>query len=306
MPIDPRIVRVGIEVNGTIKYYENLNIEASGVKYANATENECEVKITNLSKKMRDYLLTETSPFLKPHYDKTPPSPVTPAAASDTSPKASTTPPSDGAAEVLSGIRLFLEAGRVSTGTSVVFVGDIISVTPSQPPDIELHIKAVTLSRSKGEIVAKSQSGMTSLRKIAQDVAKDLNLTLVFQATDKQIANYSFTGGKAKEVDELGKAGNVNAYVDDDKLVVKDIAKSISGSVQKLTLETGMIGIPELTEHGIKVKYLFNNNSRCGGALQVESKINPAANGSYSIFKLTFDIANRQPQFYLTAEAKRL
>lgn len=270
--LDPRIIRVGIEVRGTIKWYSDLQIQASGTKYANATENECDVKITNLSKDVRDYILTETSPFIKSKDPK----------------------------------RLIIEAGRKSTGTSVVFIGDIISAVPSQPPNIELSIKAATGATSKGDIVARSKAGSTPLSKIAGDVAKDLNLKLNFQAKDKNIANYSFAGGNLKQVDELGRAGGVNAYVDDDQLIVKDYDVALNGKSRTLNLETGMIGIPEITEHGIKVKYLFDNESAIGGALIVQSKINPAANGTYAIYKLNFDIANRDTQFYWIAEAKRL
>ena len=272
MSIDPRLLRVGIEVNGVIRYYEDLNMEASGTKFANANENECEVKISNLSKKVRDYILSETSPFLK---SKTPK-------------------------------RVIVEAGRKSTGYAVVFIGDIISAIPSQPPDIELTIKAQTGSTSKGDIVSKSSGEKTNLSFLAKEVAKDLGLVLVFQAKDKKIANYQFTGGKLKQVEELGRAGGVNAYIDDDKLVVKDADVALNGKAQVLNKSTGMIGLPEITEHGIKVKYLFNNQSAIGGALIVESQINPACNGSYIIYKLNFDLANRQNQFYLTAEAKRI
>jgi len=270
--IDPRIVRVGIEVRGVIKYYTDLQIQASGTKYANATENECEVKITNLSKDTRDYILTETSPFIKSKDPK----------------------------------RLILEAGRVSTGTSVVFVGDIISVVPSQPPDIQLTIKAATGSTKKGDIVTRSKSESTPLSKLSKDVANDLGLKLQFQAKEKNIANYSFAGGNLKQVDELGRAGGVNAFVDDGTFVVKDYNVALNGKSQVLNMETGMIGIPEISEHGVKVKYLYNNDSAIGGALIVQSKINPAANGTYVIYKLNFDIANRDNQFYLIAEAKRL
>jgi len=272
MPIDSRRVRVGIEVNGKIQYYEELNIEASGTKYANANENECEVKISNLSKTVRDYILSETSPFTK---SKTPK-------------------------------RLILEAGRVSTGLSQVFIGDIISAVPSQPPDIELSIKAQTQSTAKGDIVSKSQGEKASLKAIAKDVAKDLGLSLSFEAQDKKISNYSFTGGKLKQVEELGRAGGVNAFIDDDKLIIKDGNVPLNGKSQTLNLETGMIGIPEITEHGIKVKYLYNNESAIGGALVVESKINPSVNGTYVIYKLSFDIANRQNSFYLVAECRRI
>lgn len=304
--LDPRIVRIGIEVNGKMQYYSDLNIQVSGTKYGNANENECEVKITNLSKQVRDYILTQTSPFLKPHYDKTPPAAVTSAKKTDTSTKKKDTEPkSDGSAEVLSGMRLVVEAGRESTGASVVFIGDITSAVPSQPPDIELNIKAVTLSRTKGEIVSVSKGAATSLKSIAGDIAKDLGLGLLFQAKDKKIGNFAFTGGKLKQVDELGRAGSVNAFVDDEQLIVKDTDNSLTGKSRVLNLETGMIGIPELTEHGIKVKYLYDNQSVVGGALVIESKLNPAANGTYIIFKLSFDIANRENQFYLMAEAKR-
>ena len=270
--IDPRIVRVGIEVRGVIKYYTDLQIQASGTKYANATENECEVKITNLSKDTRDYILTETSPFIKSKNPK----------------------------------RLILEAGRVSTGTNVVFVGDIISAVPSQPPDIELTIKAATGATQKGNIVTRSKTGTARLSQIAKDIARDLGLKLIFQAKEKNIANYSFAGGNLKQVEELGRAGNVNAFVDDGSLIVKDATVALNGKAQVLNLETGMIGIPEITEHGIKVKYLYNNESAIGGSLIVQSKINPAANGTYVIYKLNFDVSNRDNQFYLIAEGKRL
>lgn len=269
--LDPRIVRVGVEVDGVVRYYEDLAITASGTKYANANENECEVKITNLSKETRDYILTETSPFIKSAQPK----------------------------------KIILEAGRKSTGYSVVFVGDIISAVPSQPPNIELSIKAATKSTSKGDIVVRSKTEKTALSKIAKDVARDLGLNLIFEAKDKQIANYSFAGANLRQVDELSKAGNVNAYVDDDKIVVKDLNIPLNGKSQVLNLENGMIGIPEIDEHGIKVKYLYNNHSTIGGLLEVQSKLNPAANGVYVIYKLSFDIESRGNNFYLFAECNR-
>lgn len=270
--LDPRLVRIGIEVNGQIRYYSDLNIEASGTKYANATENECEVKITNLSKQVRDYILTETSPFIKSKHPK----------------------------------RFILEAGRESTGLSTVYIGDITKVTVSQPPDITITISTKTQSTAKGDIVSKSSGVGTSLSQIAKNVAGDLGTGLLFEAQDKQVSNYSFTGGKLKQVDALGQMGGVNAFIDDATLIIKGMNSTLRGKTRVLNLETGMVGIPEIDEHGIKVKYLFDNVSVIGGALVVESKLNPAANGTYEIYKLAFDIANRNTPFYWTAEAKRL
>src|SRR4051812_502184 len=105
--LDPRIVRVGIEVNGQLKIYEGLAITATGTKYANANQNECEIKIANLDKETREFILTETSPFNRNKTKKV----------------------------------LTLDAGRKSTGVSRVFVGNISKSSPSQPPDISITLK---------------------------------------------------------------------------------------------------------------------------------------------------------------------
>lgn len=272
MPIDPRLLRIGIEVSGKINYYEDLNIVVGCTKFANAIENECTVKITNLSKQVRDYILSETSLFTKSKEPK----------------------------------RLIVEAGRMSTGTAVVFIGDIISATPSQPPDIALTIKAQTKNTSKGDIVVKAQGEQASMRTIATDIAADLALSLLFEALDKKISNYNFTGGVLKQIEKISEAGMVNVFIDDDKMVVKDRGVPLKSQAQIISADSGMVGLPSITEHGVKVKYLFSNLSAIGGALIVQSKINPTVNGTYEIYKMTYELANRDNPFYITAEAKRL
>jgi len=269
--LDPRLLRIGIEINGQLKLYEGLNMSASGTKYANANQNECEVKITNLDRATRDYLLTETSPFNKNKTRKV----------------------------------LTVEAGRVSTGYSLVFAGDITSAVGGQPPDITMTLKAATGDFAKGTIVARSQPGVAPMRNIAQSVAQDLGLSLDFQADPMQVSNYSFTGSALKQVEQLGTMGRVNAFVDDKALVVKGADKSLERRVRDLNLDTGMIGVPEFTERGVKVKMLFDNQTVLGGGLNVTSKLNPPVNGSYTVYQLAFELTSRDTPFYYIAEATR-
>lgn len=269
--LDPRIVRVGVEVDGRMKFYEGLNITASGTKYANANQNECEVKITNVDKATRDYLLTETSPI---NDNRTPK-------------------------------RLIVQAGRKSTGVSTLYEGDITSAVGSQPPDIIVCIKAKTGDFQKGNIVGRSANGKTPLSNIAKNVANDLGLKLDFQATEKQISNYSHSGAALKQVDRLGTTGAVSAYINNGVLVVKDINVPLKGRTRVLNIDTGMIGIPEFTEQGIKVKMLFDNQTDLGYGLEITSIMNPAANGLYVVYKLGYEVANRDTPFYLLAEATR-
>jgi hypothetical protein len=269
--LDPRLLRIGIEINGQLKLYENLDITASGTKFANANQNECEVKISNLDKATRDFLLTETSPFNKNKKRKL----------------------------------LTVEAGRISTGYALVFVGDITSAVGSQPPDIALTIKAQTGQFSKGSIIATNQPGMVPLRNIAARVAQDLELNLDFQAKPKQISNYSYTGSKTKQVEQLAALGRVNAYIDDQVLVVKEYNAPLAKRTRILNQDTGLIGIPEFTEFGVKVKMLFDNQTVLGGGLDLKSANLPSADGLYTVSKLTFELASRDTPFYYIAEAAR-
>lgn len=269
--LDPRIVRVGVEVDRRMKFYEGLDITVSGTKYANANQNECEVKITNVDKATRDYLLTETSPL---NENRTPK-------------------------------RLIVQAGRVSTGVAVVYEGDITSAVGSQPPDIMVCIKAKTGDFQKGNIIGRSKAGKTPLSNIARDVANDLGLQLDFQASEKQISNYSHSGAALKQVDRLGTTGAVSAYINNGVLVVKDINVPLKGRTRVLNIDTGMVGIPEFTEQGIKVKMLFDNQTDLGYGLEIKSIMNPAANGLYVVYKLGYELANRDTPFYYIAEATR-
>lgn len=269
--LDDRIVKVGIEINGELRVYSDLWVSASGTKFANPTQNECEIKVANLSRDVRDYLMTEVSPFNK---NKTPK-------------------------------RIIIEAGRKSLGTFRLFEGDITEVNPTQAPDIILTMKAKTGQFRKGQPIAINKESDVNLSVIAQDVARALELTLQFEATDKRIANFSYTGSKLKMIDKLADAGRVNAYIDDTHLIVKDWNVPLRQVVHVLSMDSGLIGIPEITEQGVKVRYLLDPQSKLGGELVLESTLNPAASGNYTIYKLGFEVASRDTPFYHIAECKR-
>lgn len=266
-----RIVRVSIEIDGKYQVYEGLDIVARGQKTANPLQNTCEVTITNLNRDTRNYLLTETSPFNGNRRPK----------------------------------RLIVEAGRVGSGVTRLFYGEITSASPSQPPDIGLTIKAQTGAHSKGNVLSRSGGATQSLKALSGGVANDLGVSLDFQAQDKSVANYSFSGAALRQVDALAKVGGVDVYVDDQTLIVKDRTVPLVGQTVSISQDTGMVGIPEVTEHGIKAQMLLDVKAVVGGGLEVTSALNPAVNGLYTIYGLDFEVASRQPPFYYVADARR-
>lgn len=269
---DPRLLRVGVEVGKELRWYEGLSIECSITKTTGASsDNDASIKITNISRETRNLILTETSPWNTLRSRK----------------------------------QVIVEAGRQSYGYSRIFVGDITAATPSQPPDIALTLTARTNSYNKVQPISKSYAGLVSTQKIAQDIADSMGLSLSFEATPKQVGSYAFTGAKSKQLDRLAEMGGVVAYIDDGRLVVLDSGSPLAQTEKQtnvLSLESGMVGIPEVTEQGIKVKMMFEPFSKCGGEIEIKSVMNPVADGEYIIFKMTYDIANRSDQFYTTLE----
>lgn len=266
--IDPRLVSVSFQVNSELKTFDQeFDIRIKGCKYANPLQNECHVEISNLNPSTRNYILTETSPFNK---NKTPKI-------------------------------LYAKAGRVSTGLFLVYQGDITTSGITQPPDIMLKLKCGTSHFLKGKLGSRSGGKHQKLSIIASGVASNLGLSLRNEAKDKLISNYSHNGNALDEVANLQNCG-VDAFVDDTQLVLKEAALPLSGEVLQLNDQTGMIGVPEITEKGLKVKFLFNSAAKLGGAIEVKSKINPATNGLFVIYKLNFAIASRQTEFYYMAE----
>ncbi|MDL2313397.1 hypothetical protein LJC36_00275 [Desulfovibrio sp. OttesenSCG-928-C14] len=269
--IDRRIIYIELEVPGGKKTYKGMSCEYTLTKTAGVAMNEAEIKIANMAKADRDYLVTATSPLQRPRQRKA----------------------------------VAVYAGYESSGVNRRFIGDVTQATVSQPPDIWLTMKAMTGYYQRGNIISRSAPAQSSLASLAGGVARDLGLSLDFQATDKSIANYSFTGAAMQQVAKLAEAGLVDVYVEDERLVVKDRGKALTGRRRKLSEASGMIGIPEVDEKGVKVRMLLDPHTTVGSALEIESVLNPAANGIFTVYKLRENCALRNTQFYLEAEALR-
>ena len=138
MALDLRQVQVSIEVNGVVKTYDGVRIVAFGTKYANALQNEAVISIYNLTKETRDYILTETSP-----YNQNP------------TPKV---------------VRLY--AGRDSYGTELVFIGNVVSCTLTQPPDIGVTLKCLTGNFQKGNVLVRQYGATIPLSTLSQQTAR--------------------------------------------------------------------------------------------------------------------------------------
>jgi hypothetical protein len=271
--LDLRVIKISFDLGeGYTKTYESpFDITVIGTKYANQLQNECQVTIDNLDKTTQDYLLTATSPYnlnYSPKYIK-------------------------------------VEAGRESYGTQVIFEGNIILSSVSQPPDIRMTLKCLTGNYAKGNILSRMQGGLVPLSVISKQIAQDLGVVLQFEATDKNIPNYQYAGSSTSPISLLNSYSGINGFVDNGILVIKDGFVPIKNTLTEVNENTGMVGIPSFTEQGLRVTYLINKETRIGGRLKLDSVQYPAVNGNYVIYKLGFQLATRDVPFYYIAECAR-
>src|SRR5690606_14360833 len=137
-------------------------------------------------------------------------------------------------------------------------------------------------------------------------LAQAENAILNFQATDKNIPNYSFGGSSSDQIKLLNSLGGINVFYDNGILYVKDSGKPLINAIKIVNSRTGMIGIPEFTEQGLKVKFLYDNQTLLGGTMRVQSEQYKAINGDYIIYKLGFELSTRETPFYYIAEGQRI
>lgn len=264
---DPRIVRVGLIIDGEETFFEGLDIRARGRKFLSSTMNQCEVQLSNLTREHRNWLLTNATPMIVKGRNRRP-------------------------------VKMTLDVGRESYGTFRLFEGDCFACDATQPPDISIRLRSLTANLFAGLIGGYAQSGPRSLRLICGQIAQTLNLNLDFQATDKTIDNYNWTGSAHFQLEKLNQMGGVIAAIDDRKLLVIDANKVKTGGTRIINMASGMVGIPQVNESGVTVRMLVDNSIELGGQVKIESQINPAASGDYRVGQINFDICNRADPFW--------
>lgn len=273
---DPRILRVEIEFEGGSKVYEGpMRIQVAGSKTVTATQNQATIAISNLTKEARDYIMTNCNQALLMNYKVR---------------------------------RVRITAGRESFGTWKVFEGDIVSASLSQPPDVTITLRVATNAVDKSKWWSFVNTGAITLEKIVTEAAASLGLSYrIDEKVDKAkvIPRFTFNGPMTAIIIRIQELANVRAYVDDDTLVVTNWDSGLSNTIVEVNQYSGMVGIPEMTEYGVKVKMLADRNIVLGGAMRLVSEMVPALNADYVITRLDYDLSTRDQAFYYDAWGSR-
>lgn len=284
--MDKRICYIQIQTPSGDKEIHNIALKGRITCKMSETGSTCEISVANLAREDVEYLTTYTSPYVDQSKRK----------------------------------RINVFAGYESTGVGLIFSGDIYSALPEGLPDTWLKIKAKTEYYSQQDIITFQHSGI-SVKNLAQNIASELKVDLVWRSKcEKTVDSFNYSGGKAKLIERLNNIPFITAFIQNNSLYVVDTneeppeqedkaqvgsARKTAGMVKLISAESGMIGLPQPDEQGIKVKVLLDPSLRLADWVKIDSKRLPIVNGLYQVYEMTYDFATREPQYYIEVKAKR-
>ena len=280
--MDKRICYVQIQTPSGDKEIHNISLHGKITRKMSETGSSADISIANLAREDVEYLTTYTSPYVDQSKKK----------------------------------RINIFAGYESTGVAQIFSGDIYSALPEGKPDTWLNIKAKTEFFNQQNIITMTQNNITA-KNLAQNVSSELKTEFVWRSKlQKTIDNFNFAGAKAKLINRLNKIGGIRAFIDNNTLYVVDIdeeppkeetqnsSTKESGAIKLINKDSGMIGIPQPDEFGVKVKILLDPAVNLGDWFKLESEMLPIVNGFYQVYEMSYDFATREPQYYIELKGK--
>lgn len=290
--MDKRIAYIQIKSPTGDKEIKNIGLRFRVNRKLSQVGSTANVSIANLPQEDIEYLSTISSPWFKQKEKKQ--------------------------------INIF--AGYESTGVAQIFSGDIFSAIPEGMPDTWLNIEAKTNFHNQQNIINYKAENM-KVKEVAESIAKTTGLELIWEATsEKIIDSINLNGAKSKLLNKLNELDNFTAFIDNGYLRVVDqnaeppiehsrqsatvsnglptSNKKQSGYIKLINADTGLIGIPQPDEYGIKVKILLDPYVQLSDWFKLESKQFPLLNGVYQIYEISIDGATREPQYYMELSGK--
>ena len=278
-----RVCYIEISAPSGVKQIKNIALKGTVTRRMGSVAAEAKVSVANLAKDDIEYLSTYMSSYVEPDKRK----------------------------------EIAIYAGYEDSGYGLIFRGDIIQAVQEGIPDTWLNIEAKTNYFNRQNVITYSVTSPVTTKQMAQNVANQLGISLSWKSkSQKLIDSFNFVGAKAKLIEEFNKYGDFIAFWDNDVLKVVDkdeetpAAKtsepenSSEGSVKLINASSGLIGIPQSTEYGVKFKVLLDPTLNPSDWVRLESEKFSAINDYYQIYSLKFDFASREKNFYCEIEGK--
>lgn len=190
--------------------------------------------------------------------------------------------------------------------STLIFKGECVLCEPSSPPpNISIKITAYTNQLNKASFITDPAPAELTFKEYviwaSQQMGLGDNPVCDTSYNESIITNPSRSTHVASAllIDiQNAYRMDVAAYVDDGRLIVKDVAKIVNPS-EIAFLDVFVGAPPSWNEWGIQFQTMFNPEVRLGQAVDITSIMNPSTNGQYVVTELDYDLSSRDRQFYV-------
>lgn len=192
---------------------------------------------------------------------------------------------------------------------SPIFDGMILTAIPTQPPNAWLEFDCILHPLSKTPPI-EFDTESKEIEEIFRDIAKRNNLNARWECdsirSDSKVT-FRFDKSNYDLVNDFANRFNIIAYVEEGVLVARDKhgEKGDPKNSRIISIETGMLGVNNVTLRGAIIKKRLDATIRCFTWLNLQSKIFPKANGSYFIISKKFVGHYRGNDWFVELETLR-
>jgi hypothetical protein len=183
-----------------------------------------------------------------------------------------------------------LEAGDVGGNMATAFVGTIDQAWSDfqGAPEAALVLSAHTgLIDALRPLPPVSYENPVDVATIMSGLAQQMGYSFENSNVSVQLAAGVYLCGTGRQqAYTAAQMAGINLSIDDQTLAIWPKSAARTGVAVSLSAKAGLVGYPQWTDKGIKLRTLYNPNLVFGSTVSVNSIVLPAE-GSWTIFKLT-------------------
>lgn len=182
-------------------------------------------------------------------------------------------------------------AGDEETGLSLAFTGNIVTSAPNYnaAPDVTLEIEAMAGYYAKLLAVPPyTFKGSIPVASILQDICQEAGFVFVNEGETKSALNPYLKGSPIQKIVTLANTYNLNLTMTGETMTLKPSSGN-NLVVTVLNKNSGMIGYPDFTSNGIRVKSEYLPTVNVGNMIKVESMV-PKATGLWGVISVNHSL----------------
>lgn len=180
------------------------------------------------------------------------------------------------------GTRVIIEAGYEGSQFGKIFDGDILQCIREKEDAHTYKLTIIALDSDRAinlDVANFSIMRGQTLRSMVEHLANEAKDPVKLGTIAECLSNKTLTRGKvffgksSDFMEQIAKSNGLKYYMDDGVLNLVDLEELPKDEIVELNPKSGLIGVPEQTEYGIRGQSLINPQIKLNALLHVDSSL---------------------------------